>query len=72
MKYRYFIIIPIFVYVITSSILILMDYWNPQQVSHYLGLDLIYGLIPSLITMIGLMFMNPEFSNEKQNLVDKQ
>ena len=37
--------------------LFLMDYWNPQQVSHYLGLDLIIPIVPALIYLLVMIHL---------------
>ena len=63
MKESRIIITPILTYSAISLILITMDYWNPQQVSHYLGLDLIYGLLPSMICGVILFII----SDKRQN-----
>ena len=35
------------VYLIPTSFFVIMDYWNLQQVSHYIFFDLTYGIIPA-------------------------
>ena len=40
------------VYIIPTAFFLIQDYWNPEQVSHYLGLDLIVGVIPALLYLL--------------------
>ena len=40
------------VYLIPTSFFLIMDYWNLQQVSHYLFYDVSYGIIPAALYLL--------------------
>ena len=59
---RHIIFSSCLVYSVVTIILVAMDYWNVQQVSHYLSFDLMYGLVPSIP-----FFLFSVYYNKQQN-----
>lgn len=61
------IICAFLIYVVITTILIVMDYWNTEQLSHILFFDLTWGLIGSIAYLCIISHLDKTNEPKKEN-----